>query len=293
MQEKGTFVSSNPNPKPDYKAIIRQEWLDAAPLWKKWYSKLAQQSRAATELVLQNAQLAPGLRVLDIASGSGEPSLSIAEAVGPTGRVIATDLVPEMLASAQENSVARGLQNMEFHQADSEYLPFEDGEFDRVTCRFGIMFFPDIHRAFAEHLRVLKPGGRFSYVAWGPGEENPMFAVMVGPFQKRVTMPTPPPDSPHIFRFADEAKLASVLASAGFHDVQTAKHTVRWPWPGTAEEAWESTREIAAPFQKMIAALPPELTDEVHNEVLEGIRRYGDGAQINFPASLVSATGVA
>ena len=77
------------NSVPDYKETIRQEWTGAAPLWQRWNPKFVVQTRAATDLVIDGADLAPGMHVLDLASGTGEPSLSIASAVGPTGRVCA------------------------------------------------------------------------------------------------------------------------------------------------------------------------------------------------------------
>jgi SAM-dependent methyltransferase len=277
----------------DIKATIHEEWQGAAPLWKKWYSKLAWQSRRATELVVIGAALSPGQHVLDLASGTGEPALSIADVVGPNGRVVATDMVPEMLQGGRDNASALNLSNMEFKVADAESLPFNFGEFDCVTARFGLMFFPDVHKALSEVRRVLKPGGRISFVVWGPAEENPLFSTMTGPFLKHVQMPAPAPDAPGVFRFADESKLAGVISAAGFHHLKTAKTKVDWPWPGPPEEAWLATSELAAPFKKMIAALPPEKMPSVVAEVIEGIARYYDGQKVNFPASLVSVQAIA
>jgi SAM-dependent methyltransferase len=280
------------NPVPDYKEIIRKDWTGAAPLWQKWNHKFVIQTRAATELVVHGAELALGMKVLDLASGTGEPALSLAQAVGPQGRVIATDMVPEMIEAARQNAAAMRLANMEFRIADAESLPFSDGEFDRVTSRFGIMFFPDIQKAMAEIRRVLKPGGRVCFVVWATLEENPFFLVNLAPFQKRVKLPPPPLDAPYIFRFADEVKLANVLSSAGFRDVSVKKHHVAFPWPGSAEESWAATRELAAPFKKLIEALSPEHTDEVIREVLEGLRRFESGGSINLPATVNIAVGV-
>jgi ubiquinone/menaquinone biosynthesis C-methylase UbiE len=288
----GREMSTN-QPVPNYKEMIRQEWTGAAPLWQKWNHKFVIQTRAATELLLRGAEVAPGMKVLDLASGTGEPALSLARAVGPQGRVVATDLVPQMLEAARQNAAAQGLDNLEFRMADAEALPFSDAEFDCVTCRFGIMFFPDIPKAMAEIRRVLKPGGRVCFAVFGSLEENPIFLVSLGPFLKRVKMPPPPPDAPHIFRFADETKLASALSSAGFHGVSTNKERVTFSWPGPAEEAWESTRELAAPFKKLIEAIPPDQTEEVIREVLEGIRRFQVGDNINLPATITIAVGAA
>jgi ubiquinone/menaquinone biosynthesis C-methylase UbiE len=286
-------LSTNPVLSPDPKEVIRQEWLEAAPFWQKWFDKLSFQSRGATGLILQGAQLSPALHILDLASGSGEPALALAKAVGPDGRVVATDLVPEMLVVAQEIAHSHRLTNMEFRDADAEHLPFASSSFDRVTCRFGITFFPDTQKSFSEIRRVLKLSGRISFLVWGSPVENALFSTMIGPFAKRLNVPPPAPDAPHVFRFADESKLAGALSSAGFHEVAVATHRISWPWPGPPEEAWEASREIATPFKKMIAALPPDKTEEVNREVVEGIRRFYDGRQVNFIASVVSATAVA
>lgn len=280
-------------PRPDYKEIVRKEWTGAAPLWQKWNQKFVAQTRAATDLVVRGADVSPGMKVLDLASGTGEPALSLANAVGPQGRVIATDLVPEMLAHARQNAQAQGLLNIDFRLADAEGLPFADAEFDRVTCRFGIMFFPDIPKAMAEIRRVLKPGGRVCFAVFGSLEENPLFLVNLGPFLKRVKMPLPPPDAPHIFRFADLNKLSTALSSAGFRGVKADKHRVIFPWHGPAEECWEATRELAAPFKKLIEAIPPDQSEEVIREVLEGVRRFQVGDQIHLPATVNTAVGVA
>jgi ubiquinone/menaquinone biosynthesis C-methylase UbiE len=283
-------MSTTPTTTPDPKESVRQDWLSAAPAWKKWYSQLAFQSRQATELVVQGAAISPGMHVLDLASGSGEPALSLSAAVGPEGRVIATDLVREMLQIAEENAAARNLKNISFRAADAEQLPFPPALFDRVTCRFGIMFVPDIQKALAEMRRVLKPGGRVSFITWSSVEENPLFSTMLRPFLKYVDVPPPPPDAPHVFRFADENKLDHLLCLAGFHDVHVTKHKITWAWPGTPEQAWQSASELAAPFKRIINATPPDKRELAIHEVIEGYRRFYDGHSVNIPATINSAT---
>jgi SAM-dependent methyltransferase len=275
---------------PDPRETIRQDWLWAAPFWKKWSGKLAVQSQAATDLVVQGAQLSPGMDVLDLASGVGQPALTIAEKVGASGRVFATDLIPEMLGAVREFAAARGFSNMEFHAADAEALPFPDERFDRITCRFGLMFMPNIQKAFAEMKRVLKPGGRVSFITWGPPQENPLFSVMMDPFRKYVNDPPPPPDAPHIFRFSDATKVASLLDAAGFREVQALRHEVLWPWPGTPEDAWQGGSELAAPFRKVIAAVPVDKKEATIQEAIEGLRKYSDGQSVNLTASLIAST---
>ena len=150
-----------------FKEQVRQDWVEAAEAWRKWNPKMVIQSFAATEAIVSLAQVKPGMSVLDLASGSGQPALTLARKVGPEGRVTATDLVPPMLAIAEENARKEGIGNMTFQQADAEELPFSDESFDVVTCRFGVMFFPSCRRALGEIKRVLKPGGRVAFGAWG------------------------------------------------------------------------------------------------------------------------------
>jgi ubiquinone/menaquinone biosynthesis C-methylase UbiE len=276
---------------PNYKEMVRTEWTGAAPYWQKWNAKFVVQTRAATELVVRGAQAGAGMKVLDLACGTGEPALSLAKAVGASGRVVATDLVPEMLEFARQNALARELHNIEFRVADAEALPFEDGEFDRVTCRFGIMFFPEFGKAMAEIRRVLKRGGRICFAVFGTLEENPFFQVSLAPYLKRVKVQAPPPDAPHIFRFAEESKLAGALSAAGFLEVSASKNRVIFPWPGSAEESWEATRELAAPFKKLMKAIPREQADEVFGEVLDGLRRFQVGDEIQLAATVIIATG--
>lgn len=276
---------------PDIRQTMREEWTSAAPYWNKWDRHLATQSQAATDLVVTGAQLAPGLRVLDLASGTGQPALTIAAAIAPSGHVTASDLTSEMVDALKEN--ARGITNLDAKVADAEHLPFSNAEFDRVTCRFGIMFVPDIQTALKEIRRVLKPTGRFSFLTWGPLDENPLFSSTVGPFMKHVNLPPPPPDAPTIFRYADPAKLKATLDAAGFRDLTVAKQKVSWPWPGPPEEAWEGMRELAAPFKKIIAAVPPDKLPGVMQEVMNNLTRLYDGKQVNFTATVNLATGAA
>lgn len=283
-------MTENTNTPATYKETSREDWSGAAPLWKKWYEKFAEQSRAATELVVEGAQLKPGMRVLDLASGSGQPSLAIAQAVGSQGHVTATDMVAEMLEAVRGNAAKLGLANMDFRIADVSKLPFNNAEFDRVTCRFALMLFPEVEKVLAEVRRVLRPGGRVSFVVWGSFEENPYFTVRLKPYFKYVERPPSGPDTPGVFRFGDPIKLADTLKAAGFRDIRTDKRHVSWPWSGPPEQCFEAGRELSAPFKKIMAALPPEKTEEVTREVLDGIRKVYDGTRINFTATVILAT---
>src|SRR2546426_1640353 len=134
---------------------------------RRWHEKSVASRHDQLVLLLDGADLRPGLRVLDLACGAGMPALAEARRVGPRGNVVGTDTSEAMLSLAREYAQAEGLTNVEFRAADAGALPFEDEAFDRVTSGFGAMYFPDLSRAIAESFRVLRPGGRLTWLAWG------------------------------------------------------------------------------------------------------------------------------
>lgn len=276
-----------------FREYLRQEWTEdkTVAAWRKWHAEIATFSRGATEAILQAAQIRPGMKVLDLASGVGDPALSLAAEVGPSGRVTATDLGPGMIAFAEELARKKGIANIEFREASAESLPFPDGSYDALTCRFGIMFFPDLGKALRECFRVLKPGGRAAFVAWGK-KEQPFFATTAGILLKYVQVPPPDPDAPNLFMFGERDRLRRALESAGFRDVREEVRTVPGRWPGTAEEFWEQFSEVAAPFRPLIEQLTPQTRAEVVAEILAALRKFWNGNELNIPLEIVVGTGV-
>jgi ubiquinone/menaquinone biosynthesis C-methylase UbiE len=277
------------------KEAVRQEWSDEVRVggWRKWHQKWAHQTRAATEALVEAAALQPGMRVLDLACGTGEPAITLAAAVGPSGQVIATDLVPGMLAAALENSQRAGVANVSFQPADAENLEFANESFDAVTCRFGLMFVPDAARALGEIRRVLKPGGGAAFVAWGPQEQNPMYLSTTAVLARFVEIAPPALDAPDGYRFAPPGKLSRLMREAGFRDAREQCLAVPWPWPGPVEEAWESHRELrGAPLRRILEKIPPEKIPQVEAEIYAAMRAYFDGQKVNFTAALVLASGI-
>jgi len=276
-----------------YRERLREEWTEDATVaaWRKWQAPLSAFTRGATEAVLEAAQLRPGMRVLDLASGVGDPSLFVAEAVGPSGHVVATDLGPGMIGLAEELARTRGLRNIEFRVANVEALPFPDESFDVITCRFGVMFFPDQLKAFRECLRVLKRGGRVAFVVWGR-REQPFLGTTVGILMKYVEVPPPDPDAPHAFMFGERGLLKSRLEAAGFAQVREEVRTVQARWTGSAEEYWQQFTEVAAPFRPLVAKLTSETRGRAETEILAGLRKLSDGTAITMPLEIVIGTGV-
>ncbi len=256
----------------------------------KWKAKSAAMGKAVTQALVEYAQPTPGMRVLDLASGTGEPAISLAARVGAQGRVTALDLSAELLEIAKGRARERGLENLVTQQADAHSLPFADDGFDLATCRFGVMFFRNTGLALRELRRVLRAGARACFLAWGPFEQ-PYWQTTMGVVHGHVGGPLLQSNGPNPFRFAQPGSLSDVLQCAGFREVQEQIKTVPWTWPGTPQEVWEQARAVSVPFRPMLDRVPPGLWPQIHEEVHAAIGKYFDGENISFGASVVLASG--
>jgi len=230
------------------------------------------------------------MNVLDLASGTGEPAISLASRVGFEGHVTALDLSSDLLAIAAERAQQRGLKNFSTQQADAHQLPFPDQSFDLVTSRFGVMFFQDCERALREVNRVLKPGARACFLAWGPFEQ-PYWSSTMGVVVDHVGGPAIAPGGPDPFRFCNSGSLSSVMRKAGFGDVKEETRTVPWTWPGTAEEVWEQAQAVATPFLPLLQRIPAGKRDAIDQNAITAIQQHADGDSIKFGAMVVLASG--
>jgi len=257
---------------------------------EKWKAKSAAMGRPVTETLVDYAQPHTGMKVLDLASGTGEPAITLATRVGPDGHVTALDLSQDLLEIAEERARSRSLTNFTTRQADAHALPFPDESFDLATSRFGVMFFRDPVKALSELRRVLCPGARACFLAWGTFEQ-PYWQSMMGVVHRHAGGPLLAPDGPNPFRFAESGSLSDVLRRAGFQEVVEETRTVPWAWHGPAEEVWEQQRSVAVPFRPMLERVPEERWPAIHDEVHETVRQYSDGEKIQFGASVILASG--
>ena len=274
----------------EYRKVVRDEWTNSATVaaWAHWHAKITAQQVNMREALIQQAHLEPGMRVLELACGTGDPALEIARRVGPSGHVTATDLSPQMLEECRKNASAAGIVNMDFAVADAEYLQFGSGSFDRVTSRLGAMYFVDVQRALAEIKRVLAPGGVVTLQVWGLPDESPYFMNAVGPFMRRLSPPPPPDDAPTPLRFAPPGKLADALTAAGFHDAREDRRNVVLPWPGPPNELWQHLYDIAIPLRPLFDGLSGDERSMAIEESVAGYAKYYDGRTVNVPASIVT-----
>jgi len=255
----------------------------------RWRSAAAGWNSALTRALLDSADLRQSSFVLDVAAGSGDPTLYIAQRLSE-GSVVALDSSRSALLLAKRQAIDTGLgSKLRFVQADAHQLPFSDSCFDRVTCRYGIMFFADVDAALTEMFRVLKVGGRAAFLAWGPFEQ-PFFDGTVGAILRLVPGTSIPEPARAIFRFATAGSIQEALCRAGFRNVQEQHVTLPRIWAGSAQQLWEYFQEIDTLFQPLLRAIPAAMRTRVDEAVCSALARFQSGNTITVPAQVVLAT---
>ena len=259
---------------------------------EKWKTKSAVMGTAVTQALVEYSRPLPGMRALDLASGTGEPGISLAQRVGPQGSVIAIDQSSELLDIAAQRARDKQLLNFMTQPADAHHLPFNGQTFDLATCRFGVMFFNDAQGALAELRRVLKSGARACFAAWGPMNQ-PYWQTTIKIVHQHVGGAMLAPEGSDPFRFSAAGSLSEVLSDAGFHEVEESMQNLPWTWPGDAEEVFEYFCAVSAPFRPMLERVPAKEWPAIRAEAKAAIEGYRVGDEIRFGADVVLASGKA
>ncbi|MFN2578118.1 MAG: class I SAM-dependent methyltransferase [Pyrinomonadaceae bacterium] len=272
------------------KTDVLNEWRVSAKFWAKHSATIRSMFAPVTNALIEEACIVKGETVLDVAGGAGEPSLTIAEAVGPTGSVTCTDAVVEMVAAAESEARRRRLKNIMFRQCLADSLPFENDSFDAAVSRLGVMFFPDTLAALREMLRVAKSDGVLSFAVWDKSELNPFAYIVTDVISRYVESPPAEPDAPGAFRFAEKGKLASILSDAGAIDVKERILKFHIEAPISPEEFWAMRSETSDTLRKKLAKLAGEQA-RVAQEVRDGVREFFPNNEMSFPAQMLIVTG--
>jgi len=257
----------------------RQQWNAAASGWRKWSELIDGASSGVSQRLVELAGVEPGSRVLDVAAGYGEPSLTAARATGPDGSVVATDISAEMIAFGRERAAAAGFGNLEFVESDAAGLEFPEGSFDAALSRWGIIFEPDGEAAATRVRGFLKPAARMAISSWGLPERVPFLAIPMRTAMQRLGVPPPPPGTPGPLSRPTPEALGGLLDAAGFSAVGVEEAEVTLEWQ-SAEEFTSFIKEIAPPISAMIEPHPQDVQEETWAAITDAIRQEaaGDGA---------------
>jgi ubiquinone/menaquinone biosynthesis C-methylase UbiE len=255
----------------------REFWNNAAPGWKQMWTALDHAAQHVSDRLVELARIKPGDRVLDIATGSGEPGLTAARKVGANGLIIATDQSTAMLDLARERVATLGLPNVRFVETDAESLAVNERDFNAAICRWGLMFVPDLDAVSRRIAQLLVAGGIFATSVWGPAEKVPMIAAGDEQVRALVNLPAPPPGAPSPLKLADTRPLERALANAGFKDIRVEPINVRFKFD-SPEAFTEQRRAMSTPFRTMLEKQTPELQRKILNALNDAARKYADAS---------------
>jgi SAM-dependent methyltransferase len=270
---------------------IIKRWSGSAPFWEKHRGIIRGMFAPVTPALVEDAQIGSGNTVLDIATGPGEPALSLAALVGPEGKVFGIDPIPGMIGAARRAAESLGLKNVQFEVASADHLPYAADTFDAVICRFGAMFFPSPVDAAREILKVLKPRRKLALAVWHFAEKNP-FHYLLSQVIDRHVPPTPvDSDAFDAFRFAAPGKLEKILNEAGAVAVSERLLRFAIQAPISAEDFWAARLEMSDTLRAKIASLSKDQLAEVNREALASLGAYSTDGGISLPAEVLVVSG--
>jgi ubiquinone/menaquinone biosynthesis C-methylase UbiE len=274
-----------------YKATTREQWQSAAEAWDRWTPTLQSWLGPPTEIMLDLARIGPGDRILDVAAGAGEPAMTAARRVGPTGSVLATDISPNILAYAQQAATAQGLTNVETRVMDGENLALPDAAFDAVLSRVGLIYFPDQQRALAEIRRVLVPGGRIAAMVYSTAEHNAFFAIPISIIRRRAQLPPPAAGQPGPFSLGDAGVLEAAYRQAGFREItiQTVAAPVRM---ASVAAYLRFARESFGALHQMLAGLSEAEREAAWDEIARELSQFEGPEGFVGPCEMIIGVGV-
>jgi SAM-dependent methyltransferase len=273
-----------------YKNTTHDQWQAAAEAWYRWSPTLNEWLGKATDKMLEMANVGSGHRVLDIAAGAGEQSITAAKKVGPNGYVLATDISSNILDYAKQVAEKEGLKNIETKVMDGEHLELEDETFDAVISRVGLIYFPDQQKALKEMLRVLKPGGRIAAIVYSTPEKNKFFSVPVSIIRNRAGLPPPLPGQPGPFSLGQPGVIEKAFTDAGFKNVKA--ELVDSPLLlSSAKECVRFEKESFGALHQMLSGLTGEEKASVWDEIESELQNFETENGFVGPCEMVVAVG--
>lgn len=273
----------------DIREQQRATWNKFSPGWKKWDDFTMSFLKPMGDQIIDMLELEETDHVLDIATGTGEPGITIASIINK-GKVIGTDLSEGMLKIAAENAKMKGVLNYEVKVADACELPFPDNYFDKISCRMGFMFFPDMLTAAKEMKRVLKPGGRMATSVWETPENNVWITTMMGNMKKHIEIPLPPPGAPGMFRCGARGFMTDLLQTAGFYNVKekVVEGDVEYESP---DHYWIMMNEVAAPVVAAMERADDETKTSIKYDLFKALNEKEKNGKLYMKYSSIIISG--
>jgi len=264
----------------DFKARERDAWASVADGWMRRDELLRRGAEPVTRRMLELAGITTGHQVLDIASGTGEPSISAALLTGSSGKVIGTDLTEEMLAYAGEKAGQAGVSNIEFRCVDGETLDLPANTFDAVTIRWGLMFMPEPVACLQQAHGVMKETARIVIACWSAPDKNPFVGLLMQSLGEYMDIPKPPAGTPGIFALADSERLHATIAAAGFVDITLEELEIDVLNVPDGQAYWEAISDLAAPVMTLVNQLDDKSREAYIKDVIDAANLCRQGESL-------------
>ena len=269
---------------------IEKKWRESAFYYDKHRPFIEKSHVPLTHAVIQKAKLFQDAQVLDLASGIGEPALSIAKVFGNSVSIIATDLIHPMLQAARAEAAKRNYQSIHFCRCAGDELPFVNQSFNAIVCRFAFNFFSDPVKSLKQMLRVLKPSGRVVLVVWHKLQFNPVHDV-VNRATDKIFPSKPDPIHDSDSGYENPGVLASLLVQSGFNSVEEDIFDFVMQLDFDLEEYSQARAEISDHLRDKLPQMSNEQKDQLMEEIHNGFRPYFQSGSMRLPAKVIIVTG--
>ena len=277
---------------PGYRHESRHRWATTAAGWERHADAFRRDTMPVSAWMLDHTQPQPGDTVLDLAAGIGDVGFLAAELIAPSGQLVTSDFVPEMLSAAQRRGEALGVRNVRFRQIDAEAIDQPAATLDVVLCRWGYMLMADAEAALRDTRRVLRSGGRLSLAAWTGPDDNPWSVLLVEELIARGRA-EPVPPGPGQFAWAADGVIAENLDAAGFvdYEIATVDFAMRY---ASARAWWETQVAMSMRVHDAAAGMSRGEVDELVAALEQRAAEWtaGDGS-LALPARTWVAAGTA
>jgi SAM-dependent methyltransferase len=276
-----------------FKAQMRDQWSAVADAWRKRWPAFERSAQPLSNHMMELAQVGVGKRVLDVATGIGEPALTAARLVGPSGAVVAVDQAPQMLTIARERAQSEGFSNVEFIEADAEKVTLPAHSFNAIVSRWGIMFFSDPVASLTRLRASLLAGGRFVAAVWGAPEKVPMITLSYAALGGAQTQQSGGFMGPGPFSLANAAELERVVNAAGYGDVRSEPYLVTYEF-ATLDDYIGHVEETSAPFRAALMSKTPDEQAQIHARLASSAMPFTDAqGTVRLPNQCLIVSGVA
>jgi ubiquinone/menaquinone biosynthesis C-methylase UbiE len=268
-----------------YREQSRATWGELALGWESRREWLMGITGRVNTWLIDKADPQPGQTFLDIAAGTGDLGLAVAERVAEGGRVISSDFSPDMSDVARRNGEARGLTNVEYRVFDAERMDLDDDSVDGVVCRWGYMLMADPGAALEETRRVLRAGGPLAFAVWMAPDRNPWAAVPAMTLVQLGHVPAPEPGAPGMFAMGDPARIRELVTQAGFAEPTLEEIALEFNY-SDFDDVWDTLLRLSGPLARAIKALPDDERQATREAITQNLAPYrNDDGSYAAPAT--------